>query len=77
MRLPKLLTPGHRARQKTNLFHLSQKKPLVPSNLEINKNYRSRSAKLRFGVRNNNSFVLPGEFLKKFEKYSKLESVNL
>ena len=61
----------------TNLFHLSQKKPLTPSNKEIIKNYRSRSAKLRFGIRNNNPFVLPNEFLKKFEKYSKLESINL
>ena len=41
---------------------------------EIKKNIRSRSAKLRYVIRNNNSFFYPNEFKNKFINYFKLES---
>ena len=50
------------------LFKLFLKKPLYPDLKEIEKNNRSRSAKLRYAIRNNNSFVNPNEFNGKFLK---------
>ena len=40
---------------------------------EINRNIRSRSAKLRYAIRNDNSFFYPYEFKNKFINYLKLE----
>ena len=48
---------------KSNLFEILSKKPLVPNKKEISQNVRSRSAKLRYGIRNNNSFFFPKEFI--------------
>jgi 16S rRNA (cytosine1402-N4)-methyltransferase len=53
------------------------KKPLIPDNLEIKKNIRSRSAKLRYAVRNKNSFFEPIDFKNKFENYFRLEEGRL
>jgi len=58
---------------KSNLFKLFSKKPLVADEKEIKQNIRSRSAKLRYAVRNSNSFFYPTEFKKKFASYFKLE----
>ena len=58
---------------KSNLFKLFSKKPLVADEKEIKQNIRSRSAKLRYAVRNSNSFFYPTEFKKKFANYFKLE----
>jgi len=44
------------------LFKLISKKPLVPEVKEVNANIRSRSAKLRYAIRNNNPFFYPKEF---------------
>ena len=44
---------------------------------EIDQNIRSRSAKLRYAIRNNNSFFYPKEFKKKFETYFKIEGIGL
>ncbi len=57
-----------------NLFRFFLKKPLIPKEDEVRKNIRSRSAKLRYAIRNNNSFVYPNEFLIKFSNYLKLEA---
>jgi len=59
---------------KSNLFKFVSKKPLVADVNEIKKNIRSRSAKLRYAIRDNNSFFYPEEFKNKFSNYSKLES---
>ena len=40
---------------------------------EVNENVRSRSAKLRYGTRNNNLFTYPNEFKNKFINYFELE----
>ena len=60
-------------KNKAGLFELISKKPLVPDEKEISNNIRSRSAKLRYAVRNNNSFFYLDEFKKKFEKYLNIE----
>ncbi len=59
------------------LFDLLSKKPLVPNQSEINKNIRSRSAKLRFAKRNNSLFFYPEEFKKKFINFFKIEEIEL
>ena len=58
---------------KNNLFKVFLKKPLIPDEKEIYQNIRSRSAKFRYAIRNENSFIYPDEFIKKFENYIKLE----
>ena len=58
---------------KFNLFKSISKKPLTPTSDEINENSRSRSAKLRYAFRNDNSFINTEEFENKFSNYFKLE----
>jgi len=60
---------------KSSLFKLISKKPLIPDTKEIGQNIRSRSAKLRYAIRNNNSFFYPSEFKNKFANYFKLEGI--
>ena len=60
---------------KPGLFGLLSKKPLTPSKKEIYRNIRSRSAKLRYAVRNNNLFFYPNEFKKKFESFFNVEGI--
>ena len=62
---------------KTSLFKLVSKKPLVSSSKEVIENVRSRSAKLRYAIRNNNSFFDPEDFTKKFANYFRLESIRI
>ena len=59
---------------KSSLFKLISKNPLVADVKEIKKNIHSRSAKLRYAIRNSNSFFYPDEFKNKFLNYFKLES---
>ena len=58
---------------KPNLFKQISKKPLIADVKEVHENIRSRSAKLRYVIRNNNSFFYPDEFKKKFVSYFELE----
>ena len=60
-------------KSKSKLFQFISKKPLVASIKEIKENIRSRSAKLRYAIRNNSSFTFPNEFKSKFENYFRLE----
>jgi len=62
---------------KTSFFKLTSRKPIVANVKEIKENIRSRSAKLRYAVRNNNTFSFPNEFKNKFFNYLKLESGNI
>jgi len=56
-----------------SLFEMISKKPLVADANEVKENIRSRSAKLRYAIRNDDSFVYPVEFKKRFVNYFKLE----
>jgi len=49
---------------------------LIPSSKEIRINPPSRSAKLRFSIRNDNNFIEPTELKDKFKKYLNLEEIN-
>ena len=44
---------------------------------EIRENIRSRSAKLRYAIRDNNSFIYPDEFKKKFVNYFEIEGARI
>jgi len=59
------------------LFDNYKNKVFKPSKKEIEKNNRSRSAKLRFAIRSKNEFVYPKNFIKKFQKYLDLEAINV
>ena len=59
------------------LFEQYKNKILRPSNYEVNKNYRSRSAKLRFAIRSKNKFEYPFDLIKKFKNYLDLESIDV
>jgi len=56
------------------LFKLIKKKPILPTNTEINNNPRSRSAKLRYGIKISNKSDF-SEFLKKFNYLLKIENL--
>jgi 16S rRNA (cytosine1402-N4)-methyltransferase len=60
----------------TALFEDYKNKVLKPTKKEIDQNYRSRSAKLRYAIRSKNKFIYPKELTKKFKKYLDLEAIN-
>ncbi len=57
------------------LFKLLKKKPTLPKAAEINKNPRSRSAKLRYGIKISNKGDF-SELLKKFDYLLKIENLS-
>ncbi len=59
------------------LFDDYKNKVFKPSIKEIEKNNRSRSAKLRFATRSKDKFIYPKNFIKKFQKYLDLEAINV
>jgi 16S rRNA (cytosine1402-N4)-methyltransferase len=59
-----------------SLFEAYRNKVFKPSDEEILKNSPSRSAKLRYAIRNNNEFIYPNELVNKFKKYLDLESLH-
>ena len=62
---------------RSSLFKAFSKKALIPNEEELESNIRSRSAKLRYAIRNDNSFFYPNEFKKKFENYFNIEGIKL
>ncbi len=62
--------------KKSSLFKLILKKPVIPNKTEIEINPNSRSAKLRYAVRNSEKFFYPEEFKNKFENYFNLEKLD-
>jgi hypothetical protein len=61
----------------TALFDEYKNQVLKPTKKEIDQNYRSRSAKLRYAVRSKNKFSYPRELTKKFKRYLDLEAINV
>ena len=62
---------------KSALFKEYKNKVLKPTEQEVVKNSRSRSAKLRYAIRSKNQFSYPEELVKKFKKYLDLEAINV
>ena len=65
--LPKIIKKDLR------LFNRPIKKVIFPSDKEILENHPSRSAKLRFVIRNGKKFFYPNEFVEKFKSYLEIE----
>ena len=61
----------------TSLFEQYKNRILRPTNEEINRNNRSRSAKLRFAIRSKNNFKYPIDLIRKFKNFLDLESINV
>ena len=59
-----------------SLFETYKNKILKPTNMEIDQNPPSRSAKFRYAIRNKNQFNFPEELLIKFKRYLDLEGSN-
>ena len=63
--------------QEEILFKLHQKKPIVPSSLEIKKNPPSRSAKLRCLIKKENFYDFKTDILDKFKDLIEIENLGL
>ncbi len=59
------------------LFDEYKNKVFRPSKKEIDKNSRSRSAKLRYAIRSDNKFYYPKNLIKKFKKYLDIEAIDV
>ena len=59
--------------QKETLFNLSQKKPIIPSDLEIKENPPSRSAKLRYAIKKSDFFNFETDIEAKFKNFLEIE----
>ena len=59
--------------QKETLFNLSQTKPIVPSDLEIEENPPSRSAKLRYAIKKSDLFNFDTDIEEKFKNFLEIE----
>ena len=60
--------------EKINLFKLINKKPIIPSQKEINENPPSRSAKLRYVVKKEDFFNFETDILDKFNYLLEIEN---
>jgi len=65
------------SKNKFDLFKMFLKKPLLPTDDEVTLNRRSRSAKARYAIRNDNPFFLSLDIEKKFRNYFKLEEIKI
>ena len=59
------------------LFKVLSKKSKIPEISEIESNFRSRSAKLRYAVRNDTLFFYPKNLEKKFNNYLRAENIKV
>ena len=61
--------------QEKTLFKMVQKKPIIPSQRELKENPPSRSAKLRYMIKKEDSFNFETDIFKKFEKLIEIEKL--
>jgi len=73
---PSRYLPDNKILQIT-LFDEYKNKVFRPSKKEIDKNSRSRSAKLRYAIRSDNKFYYPKNLIKKFKKYLDIEAIDV
>ena len=62
-------------KQKELLFLMPQKKPIIPSDKEINENQPSRSAKLRYVIKNKDTFEIETDIVEKFSNLLEIENL--
>ncbi len=56
------------------LFKLEKKKPITPSDKELKENFPSRSAKLRYVIKIDNSYDFKTDLKKKFQNFLEIEN---
>jgi 16S rRNA (cytosine1402-N4)-methyltransferase len=61
-------------RQVETLFILDQKKPIVPTEKEVNENLPSRSAKLRYGIKKSDFYDFETDILDQFKNLIEIEN---
>ena len=62
-------------KQKPLSFLMPQKKPIIPSEREIKENQPSRSAKLRFVIKNDDSYEIETDIVEKFSNLLEIENI--
>ena len=62
--------------EKDNLFKLGNKKPIIPSDQELKKNPPSRSAKLRFVIKEKEVLNFEKEIIEKFNYLLEIENLS-
>ena len=60
--------------ERVNLFRLIDKKPITPSEKEINVNPPSRSAKLRYVIKKEDFYDFETDILQKFDYLIEIEN---
>ncbi len=55
-------------------FRMPKRKPIIPSKKELKENISSRSAKLRYIIKNNDSYDFQTDILEKFKKFIEIEN---
>ena len=63
--------------QKKIFFKMPQKKPIIPTEKEVKINPPSRSAKLRYIIKLDDTFELENDILDKFSYLLKIENLGL
>jgi 16S rRNA (cytosine1402-N4)-methyltransferase len=61
--------------QKELFFSMPQKKPITPKYQEINENQPSRSAKLRYVIKNKETYEIETDILDKFSNLIEIENL--
>jgi len=59
------------------LFENYKNKIITPKKNEINENFSSRSAKLRYAIRSKDNYFYPEDLKTKFDFYLKLENTHV
>ena len=57
------------------IFYMPQKKPIIPSEQEIKKNQPSRSAKLRYLIKNKDAYEIETDIVEKFSNLLEIEDL--
>src|SRR6056300_406365 len=65
----------HKVDQKELFFSMPQKKPITPTDQEINENQPSRSAKLRYVIKNKETYEIETDILDKFSNLIEIENL--
>jgi len=66
-----------KVQQKEILFKMPLKKPIVPSDKEVKENSSSRSAKLRYLIKQEDSYEINSDILDKFSHLIEIENLGL
>jgi 16S rRNA (cytosine1402-N4)-methyltransferase len=63
-----------KGKEEVNIFKLINKKPIIPSDKEINENPPSRSAKLRYVIKKEDFYDFETDILDKFNYLIEIEN---